>query len=214
MDFQALRKEYENAGIDRHQMLDDPIELLRTWTELAIKNNPGDWFEPNAMTLATTDRNGHVSARIVLLKEITDSGVVFYTNYGSAKARAINKNSQVAIVFHWPYLGRQVRLVGTVEKTSREKSEEYFHRRPRGSQIGALISEQSAVIDSRETLEAAAADANRKYEGQEIPLPENWGGYHLNPVEFEFWQGREDRIHDRFRYSLVDSTWKIERLAP
>ena len=121
---------------------------------------------------------------------------------------------QVAVALHWPYLGRQIRMAGAVEKTSREKSDQYFHSRPRGSQIGALISDQSATVDSRENLESAAAAAATKYEGQEIPLPEFWGGYLLIPQEIEFWQGRADRIHDRFLYEKDDAGWKIRRLAP
>ncbi len=214
MDFQAIRKEYENIGIDRQHLHDDPIEQLRIWMDLAIENSPGRWLEPNAMTLATVDAAGQVSARVVLLKEITETGIIFYTNYDSEKGRAMAEHPQVATALHWPYLGRQVRIVGSVEKTSREKSEEYFHSRPRGSQIGAVISEQSSIIESREQLESAASAVSKRFENQQIPLPDSWGGYHLTPTEFEFWQGREDRIHDRLVYSKENGSWIIKRLAP
>ena len=214
MDFKAIRKEYENSGLDRDQLIADPIDQLRKWLQLAMDQCPEPWFEPNAMTLATTDPGQHVSARIVLLKEINESGIIFYTNYDSAKGRAMAECPLVAVVLHWPYLSRQVRMVGSVSKTTREKSETYFHSRPRGSQIGALISEQSTTVDSREQLETAASAAEERYDGQEIPLPENWGGYQLTVTEFEFWQGREDRIHDRFVYSQVESGWEIRRLSP
>lgn len=213
MDFQAIRKEYENLGIDESSLPEDPIQLFRIWYDLAVENCPGSWFEPNAMSLATCGSDGTVSNRYVLLKHIEENGVQFFTNYDSQKGQQLASNPNAAVSFHWPYLGRQVRIEGAVEKTSREISENYFHSRPRGSQIGAAASRQSSVVESRDLLDTERTRLKNLYEGKPVPLPENWGGYLLKPSRIEFWQGRLDRLHDRVVYNY-DGTWSWERLSP
>jgi pyridoxamine-phosphate oxidase len=217
MSMQELRKEYENAGIDEAKLPACPIACFRQWFESATEHCPGRWFEPNAMSLATADKGGRPSVRVVLLKEITDTGIQFFTNYESTKGQQLAANPVAAVTMHWPYLGRQVRMIGDVEKTSRDVSEAYFHSRPRGSQIGALASRQSCQVDSRDELDREARELTEKLEGQDVPLPEHWGGYHLVPTEVEFWQGRLDRLHDRIVYSKSERnscSWEIGRLSP
>ena len=171
--------------------------------------------EPNAMTLATVSPEGQPSARIVLLKSLDESGFVFYTNYESQKGRELDRNHNAALVFHWAELERQVRVTGMAEHTSREESEAYFHSRPRGSQLGALVSNQSSVIEGRGPLEAALAQLEAKYAGVEIPLPAHWGGFRVQPSSIEFWQGRPNRLHDRLRYrKQPGGAWIMERLSP
>lgn len=213
MDFQAIRKEYENQGIDESSLPEQPFPLFRQWYELAVEKCPGKWFEPNAMALATSDQTGDVTNRIVLLKHIRDDGICFFTNYESRKGRQLGANPRAAVAFHWPYLGRQIRMVGEVEKTSRELSEEYFHSRPRGSQLGAAASRQSAEVESRKLLDSARSDLENELDGQPVPLPDNWGGYLLRPSQFEFWQGRLDRLHDRIVYRH-EGNWIRTRLEP
>lgn len=192
-----------------------------------VDRNPflqfGKWFKqaesaipilPNAMTLATTDMNGLPAARVVLLKDFDEQGFVFYTNYGSPKGRDLDLNSVACLCFYWSELGRQVRITGTVSKTSREESEAYFHTRPVDSQLGAWASNQSEVIASRDVLEARMEELVREYEGKQIPLPPYWGGYRVAPSVVEFWQSRPSRLHDRLRYSRHGREWVIERLAP
>ena len=215
MDFQAIRKEYESSGLEESKLLDDPIEQFREWYDLAAKQSPGKWFEVNAMTLATSDLAGNVSSRIVLLKGVRSTGFVFYTNYLSHKGRQLAANPKASLTFHWPYLGRQVRIVGQVTQTSRQDSVEYFHSRPRGSQIGAAASAQSEVIESREALERQRIEISERLEEGEVPCPDQWGGYLVGPNEIEFWQGRSDRLHDRIVYAKSDdSTWGRRRLSP
>ncbi len=214
MDFASIRKEYEQAGLSREQLNRDPLALLKQWVQVAIDQSPGAWFEANAMTLATVNSKGAVSCRVVLLKDTTDVGIKFYTNYDSRKGMELRENPSASVVFHWPYLGRQLRVCGTVEFTSREDSAHYFHSRPRGSQISAFVSRQSEIVESREHLEKLSSTADEEYADREIPLPDDWGGYHLIATEFEFWQGRRDRLHDRFRFLKSDDQWQIERLAP
>ena len=209
-----LRKQYTLAGISDFELLDDPIEQLRQWFQIAQDHVPADWVEPNAVTLATASLDGRVSARMVLLKGIEPSGVLFYTNYDSQKGRQLAENPYAALVLYWPYLERQVRIAGGVEMTDRETSEKYFHSRPRGSQIGAAISAQSAPIDDRAWLERRAAELEAKLEGKTVPVPQNWGGYRLQPDEFEFWQGRQNRLHDRIRYLRSGSEWQRCRISP
>ena len=197
------------------------------FSEKDVDPNPflqfGKWFRqsesavpilPNAMTLATTDINGVPSARVVLLKDFDEQGFVFYTNYESPKGRDLDLNSVACLCFYWAQLGRQVRITGTVSKTSREESEAYFHTRPVDSQLGAWASNQSEVIASRDVLEARMEELLRKYEGRQIPLPPYWGGYRVAPSVIEFWQSRPSRLHDRLRYSRHGREWMIKRLAP
>lgn len=213
MDIPKLRKEYEHAGISEADLHDCPIELFRRWFDAAVEYCPGQWFEPNAMSLATSADN-KVTVRIVLMKQITDSGIRFFTNYESNKAIQMESNPRVSAVLHWPYLGRQVRMDGTVEKTSREVSDEYFQSRPRGSQIGAVVSKQSSVLASRDELDQKALAVEQEFAGQVIPTPDYWGGYELTATRMEFWQGRSDRLHDRIVYQLERENWTRFRLAP
>ena len=215
MDFKKLRKEYETDGFDAADLPDDPIAAFRIWYDNATESCPEPWFEPNAMALSTADGGSEVACRWVLLKGVTETGIRFYTNYDSDKGRQIASNPHAAAAFHWPYLGRQVRFQGRIEKTSHAASEEYFHSRPRGSQIGAMVSQQSSEIDSRQTLEDRQRALEEKFEGKEIPLPENWGGYEINPVRVEFWQGRLNRLHDRIVFiKQDDQTWVKKRISP
>lgn len=214
IDFSELRKEYETRGIDESELADDPLAMFRDWFQSASDSRPGEWFEPNAMTLATADRSGAVSARIVLLKAITDTGIRFFTNYESAKGKQLAVNPQASAVFHWPWQGRQVRLSGAVEKVSREDSEAYFHQRPRGAQIGAVVSQQSSEITSRQLLDKQRQLLEKEFAGQSVPLPDNWGGYEIQLARVEFWQGRLDRLHDRVEYRQVNGAWQRCRLAP
>ncbi|MCE2793591.1 MAG: pyridoxamine 5'-phosphate oxidase [Blastopirellula sp.] len=216
MDFAALRKEYEDHGLVPDQMELDPLNEFQRWLKIAIDNTPGDWFEPNAFTLATSSSSGEASARIVLLKGVRHGRLFFYTNYESDKGRQISANPQVAACFHWPYLDRQVRICGLAVKTSPEDSLTYFHSRPRGAQIGAWASAQSEPLASRETLEHRAAELSAKFAGQPVPLPPHWGGYQITPSRFEFWQGRTDRLHDRivYRWQATDREWLRTRLSP
>jgi pyridoxamine 5'-phosphate oxidase len=216
MNFASLRQEYETNGLDMYNWNASPIEEFETWFSLAVAHSPGDWFEPNAMTLATSDRQGRVMARIVLLKGIRNGELLFFSNYLSDKGMQIAQNDQVSLCFHWPYLARQVRVEGTASKSSPEASLEYFHSRTRGAQIGAWASAQSSKIESRAELESRVREIANQYAGQPIPLPPFWGGYKVLPNRFEFWQGRNDRLHDRFAYirGTGSKGWIIERLAP
>lgn len=190
---------------------EDPIEQFRIWFDEA-KASISD--RPEAMTLATTGQDGRASARIVLLKDFDARGFVFYTNYNSEKGRELAGNPFAALVFWWPPLDRQVRVQGAVEKVSRAESEGYFATRPRGSQIGAWASEQSSVIAGRGDLEQRARQMEHTYDKVEIPCPPFWGGYRVAPTHVEFWQGRSDRLHDRFCYHQTGDNWSIERLSP
>ena len=213
--FHQIRKEYANQGIDDSLLPEDPMVLFRQWYKAAEENQPDDWVEANAMSLATSDSSGRVSNRYLLLKGIDDNGIRFYTNYESDKAEQIASNPHAAAAFHWAYIGRQVRLEGAVEKTSRADSETYFHSRPRGSQVGAAISAQSSELINRDELEQKKAAMEAKYEGQPIPLPECWGGYRIVAKRIEFWQGRANRMHDRVVYELAeDGSWKRFRVSP
>lgn len=215
MDFKKLRKEYETDGFDAADLPAEPIAAFKVWYESATESCPESWFEPNGMALSTSGADGFVTCRWVLLKGVTETGIRFFTNYDSDKGQQIAENPHAAAVFHWPYLGRQVRFEGRIEKTSREVSETYFHSRPRGSQIGAIVSQQSSEIESREALERKQKDLEAKFEGQEIPLPENWGGYEITPQRVEFWQGRLNRLHDRIVFSHTDNGgWTTKRISP
>ncbi|WP_316815024.1 pyridoxamine 5'-phosphate oxidase [Pedobacter nyackensis] len=206
-----LRQEYRSAQLSEKDVESDPILQFGKWFSAAVD---AQLFEPNVMTLATADRFGKPSARIVLLKEFDENGFVFYTNYESKKGQDLVENPQAALVFFWAELERQVRIEGVVSKVDVQTSADYFHSRPTGSQIGAMASPQSSVLDSRESLEEKVSNLEKVYEGKEIPHPIHWGGYLIEPMHIEFWQGRQSRLHDRIVYDLVDGSWIINRLAP
>lgn len=213
--FDQIRKEYADQGIDESSLPKDPMGLFRQWYAVAEQNQPGDWVEANAMSLATAGKNGRVSNRYVLLKGVDDDGIRFYSNYDSNKGRQIADNARAAAAFLWAYLGQQVRLEGSIAKTSREDSEQYFHSRPRGSQLGACASTQSSEIESWEVLGQRKAELENQFADLEIPLPDNWGGYKIVPDRIEFWQGRSNRLHDRIVYELqADKTWRRFRISP
>jgi pyridoxamine 5'-phosphate oxidase len=205
-----LRKEYART-LDLTTLDPDPVAQFRKWYADAER---AQLPEPNAMSLATADASGQPSARIVLLKEIDARGLVFFTDYRSRKARDLTANPRAAVTFLWKELDRQVRATGDVEIVTRDESVAYFRTRPRGSRLGAWASEQSAVLSDRATLDREVARLEALFPGEEIPLPPHWGGYRIVPNEFEFWQGRENRLHDRFRYSRDADAWRIERLSP
>ncbi len=212
MSLADLRRDYTLDGLNEADVDPDPFKQFAVWFEQAQRATT---TEPHAMTVATASRDGIPSARTVLLKNFDERGFVFYTNYESAKGRDLVENPRAALLFYWPELERQVRISGAVERIRREESERYFHSRPRGSQVGAAVSRQSEVIPSRAVLAAAVARFEARHDGREIPLPEDWGGYHVNPNTFEFWQGRPSRLHDRIRYlQQPDGSWRIERLSP
>lgn len=210
----AMRRTYEAAELVESAVGDDPLALFALWFDDARQNSPGDWFETNAMTLATATPEGEVAARIVLLKGHDVDGFRFYTNYDSAKGRQLAENPRASLVFFWPHVERQVRVDGEVEKLSREDSAAYFASRPRASQIGAAASAQSSVIASREALAAEFEKVERAHANAEIPLPDNWGGYLVRPGSIEFWQGRPGRQHDRLIYTRDGERWRRERLCP
>ena len=213
MDIGNLRQEYTLKGLKREELDRDPFKQFELWFQQACTANLPD---PNAMSLATVSPNGQPSQRMVLLKYFDRQGLVFFTNYESTKALQIEANPQVSLLFFWKALQRQLEISGTATKISTAESLKYFATRPRGSQIGAWCSQQSTVISSRKILELKFDEIKRKFHNQEIPLPSAWGGYRVVPHSFEFWQGRENRLHDRFLYSRVDtkSAWEIQRLAP
>lgn len=201
----------QNEVLDELAVDRDPVQLFRRWLDDAIA---AGLKLPEAMTLATATSDGRPSARVVLLKHVDDHGFVFYTNYRSAKARDLDNNPQAALVFYWSQFDRQVRIEGTAQRTSTEESTGYFKTRPRESQIGALASPQSEVIESREVLEARVAELEELYCDRDIECPEHWGGYRVKPSRIEFWKGRLGRLHDRIIYERADSEWEISRLAP
>ncbi|MDQ2918328.1 MAG: pyridoxamine 5'-phosphate oxidase [Verrucomicrobiota bacterium] len=212
LNIAALRQDYVAQGLRRADLDLDPIKQFSKWFGEAAAAEIRD---VNAMCLSTATSDGLPSSRIVLLKGIGERGFVFYTNYESDKAGELAKNPRAALNFFWVQLERQIRVNGTVEKTSRAESEEYFQSRPVGSQLGAWASHQSEVIPNRDALEKKLSEVTNRFGTGPIPLPENWGGYRVVPEMIEFWQGRANRLHDRFRYSRQsDRSWIIERLSP
>lgn len=207
-----LRKEYAKASLDIENVNRNPLVQFGKWFDEALKSNA---LEPSAMTLATISETGRPSARIVLLKGISNDRFYFYTNYQSQKGKELTNNPACALTFFWPELERQVRISGFAERATAAESDEYFQSRPRGSQIGAWASPQSVVIKDRSLLEERVKELEQKFkDDQVLPRPKQWGGFAVVPLEIEFWQGRRSRLHDRILYSFIDSQWKINRLAP
>lgn len=234
MNLGDFREDYRRGALGREGLDENPIAQFEAWfTAAAGEKSSGRWrkigialyklwaaicnhrpADTNAVTLATADKDGKPSARTVLLKSVDERGFIFFTNYGSRKGRELADNPHAALTFFWPELERQVCVAGTVSKLPAAESGAYFKSRPRGSQIGAWASQQSAPIPDRTVLEAKWCELEKKFPG-DIPLPPDWGGYILRPERIEFWQGRPSRLHDRFQYSRqADGFWKIERLSP
>jgi pyridoxamine 5'-phosphate oxidase len=211
-DLTGLRNEYAAHGLRRADLHSDPLQQFGAWFAAALA---ADIRDVNAMSLATATPDGKPSVRIVLLKGFDEHGFAFFTNYDSQKGREIDSNPHAALVFYWVQLERQIRISGAVERTSREDSAAYFHSRPVGSRLGAWASKQSEVIDARQILDARLTEMTERFENGDVSLPPHWGGYRVKPDMFEFWQGRPNRLHDRFRYlRQADGTWLIDRLAP
>lgn len=210
MDINSLRKEYKRSALNRNSVEKNPLKQFETWLDEAIES---EILDPTAMTVSTIDENGFPQSRIVLLKYLDESGFIFFTNYKSRKGKSIEKNSSVSLLFFWPELERQVRVDGFASKTIQELSEKYFHSRPPESRIGAWASEQSSKIPNRKYLEKRFESFKKKF-GLAPPLPDFWGGFSVSPVKIEFWQGRENRLHDRILYEKEGENWTIERLAP
>ena len=208
---QDLREEYSREPLLKEDLDPDPVKQFRAWFEEA---RAAGIPEPNAMTLGTADASGRVSCRTVLLKAYDDRGFVFFTNYGSRKARQINENPRASLLFPWVMLARQVEIAGPVEKISTAESIAYFLSRPFGSRLGAWVSDQSEVIPSRQILLAKFDDLKRRFANGEVPKPEGWGGFRIVPETFEFWQGGHDRLHDRFSYGRERGLWTVSQLAP
>ncbi|XP_027356555.1 pyridoxine/pyridoxamine 5'-phosphate oxidase 1, chloroplastic isoform X1 [Abrus precatorius] len=216
IDISALRENYISPEFLEEQVEADPINQFRKWFDDAMA---AGLKEPNAMALSTVGKDGQPSSRMVLLKGLEKDGFVWYTNYESQKASQLSENPHASLLFYWDGLNRQVRVEGSVQKVSDEESEKYFHSRPRGSQIGAIVSKQSTVVPGRHVLYQEYRELEQKYaDGSLIPKPKNWGGYRLRPQLFEFWQGQQSRLHDRLRYTPHEINgqrlWKVERLAP
>ncbi|HZR18548.1 MAG TPA: pyridoxamine 5'-phosphate oxidase [Verrucomicrobiae bacterium] len=235
MSIADIRREYNLAGLRRRDLDGDAIVQFRRWFDQATGARASgrirsflirlyktifmirgvEQLDLNAMTLATADRQGRPSARIVLLKGLDQRGFIFFTNYNSRKGHELKENPEAALVFYWPEQERQVCVAGRVNKVPQAESEAYFRTRPRGSRIAAWASDQSEVMKDRVALEARWKQFEDRYPGEDIPCPPYWGGYVLDPMRLEFWQGRPNRLHDRFRYSRKpDRTWLIERLSP
>lgn len=210
MNVADVRREYAREGLRRRDLAADPVEQFLKWLGEAKAAYPDDF---TTMVLATADRAGRPSARVVLLKACDAKGFVFYSNYGSRKGRELEENPRASLVFYWRAFDRQVRVDGRVEKVAREESEIYFRSRPLGARLGAWASHQSEVIAGREELESVVREAEERF-GEAVPCPEDWGGYRVVPDEVEIWQGRENRLHDRFRYRLESGSWTIDRLSP
>jgi pyridoxamine 5'-phosphate oxidase len=208
---QDLRQDYRSAQLNEKDADKNPIRQFEKWFSAAIDARI---YEPNVMTLATADKNGKPNARIVLLKGFDEDGFTFYTNYLSKKGKELKKNPQACLVFFWAELERQVRIEGVVEKLDKAASEKYFWSRPKGSQIGAIVSPQSQPIADKKLLEQKAAELADLYTDKTIPKPAHWGGYLVKPSAIEFWQGRPSRLHDRIKYELINGKWQTSRLAP
>ncbi|PKG42958.1 pyridoxamine 5'-phosphate oxidase [Psychroflexus sp. MES1-P1E] len=207
------RKSYEKSSLDRGNLNQNPLQQFRSWFNDVEKS--GSLDETNAMTVSTIGADDFPKNRIVLLKYYDENGFVFYTNYESEKGKALIDNPKTCLSFFWPNMERQVIIKGLAEKLPDTVSDNYFASRPKGSQLGALVSNQSEIIENREVLENELKSLEDKYQNKEVPRPKSWGGFLVRPQSMEFWQGRPNRLHDRFRFTLIDDLdWKIERLAP
>lgn len=211
LDFMRFRIEYSQKSLSESDVDADPVRQFRKWFDEAVAAKA---HEPNVMTLATASPDGVPSARIVLLKDIDERGFSFYTNYQSRKGRELESNPRAALVFYWPELERQVRVDGTVERTSAEESDAYFARRPGLSRIGAVASPQSQVVPDRKFLEDRFAELEQRHPDGNVPRPAHWGGYRVVPARLEFWQGRPSRLHDRIEYVKEGARWTARRVAP
>ena len=207
-----IRKEYSKATLDINNVSSDPIHQFNKWFDEAVNAKV---LEPNAMSLATVSNDNRPSCRIVLLKGIEENKFVFYTNYQSHKGKELENNPVCALTFFWPELERQIRIEGITGRVPENRSIEYFQSRPLGSQVGAWASPQSSIIENRMILEDRAKQIEKRFEGNKVlPKPHQWGGYEVDPLLIEFWQGRESRLHDRLEYLKLDGSWKVHRLAP
>lgn len=212
MNIADLRRSYSLETLSEHNVPDNPFQQFTHWFEEALRAH---LYEPNAMALATANAQGAPSVRMVLLKGFDESGMVFYTNYESRKGGELDENPQAALLFWWAELERQVRIEGRISRVDPEESLAYFQSRPRESQLGAWASPQSRPIATREVIEQNMAELESRFADQEaLPLPPNWGGFRLAPEVFEFWQGRENRLHDRIVYTRTDAGWHTGRIAP
>lgn len=211
-DLGNYRKTYEKSALDEASISDNPMQLFQKWFYETEASDSVD--EPNAMTISTIGIDGFPKSRVVLLKKYTHEGFIFYTNYDSEKGKAIANNANVCLSFFWPNMERQIIIKGMAEQIAKNMSDGYFESRPDGSKLGAIVSNQSTVIPSREFLEEKLKNLELEYSSKEIKRPDNWGGYIVKPISIEFWQGRPNRLHDRIRFTLEDIDWKIERLAP
>ncbi|MFG2513238.1 pyridoxamine 5'-phosphate oxidase [Streptomyces sp. NPDC048584] len=214
LDLASMRKQYRSEGLSEADLAATPVEQFARWFEQAATD--GGLFEPNAMIVSTVDGEGRPSSRTVLLKHFDDDGFVFYTNYDSRKGRDLAGNPHVALLFPWHPMARQVIVTGTARRTGRDETAAYFRTRPHGSQLGAWASGQSTVITGRASLDATYATLASRYpEREQVPVPPHWGGFRVTPETVEFWQGRENRLHDRLRYvAEAGAGWRVERLAP
>ncbi len=212
IDPAQMRKQYRSEIVHAESLAEDPMEQFARWFQQAADSH---LFEPNAMVVSTATPDGRPSSRTVLLKQFDGRGFVFFTNYGSRKGREIGANPHVALLFPWHPIARQVIVTGTAARIGRDETAAYFRSRPHGSQLGAWASEQSTVIGSRAELDRRYAELEERHpEGEQVPVPPEWGGYRVVPEAVEFWQGHENRLHDRLRYVLDGGAWRLERLAP
>lgn len=212
-DLSHYRKNYQKKELLETEVDANPLQQFKTWFYEAKQYGGID--EVNAMAISTLGLDGFPKNRMVLLKKFYEEGFVFYSNYDSEKGKAILAHPKVCLSFFWSTLERQVIIKGTAEKTSKQQSQNYFYSRPKGSQLGALVSPQSCTISSRSMLDNELKRLEKKYENQEVPMPKNWGGFLVRPLSIEFWQGRPNRLHDRILYTLKNNLdWNIERLAP